>query len=108
MAYRLIKDDDTLVILSVGNWNPSAFREFFDEAGLEQARQALLKQTQELVGTKVAEAQCRVCCLPIINNTNNYYNSCSSSSSSRHAVVVAFIDFTCVACTSGQERHWQS
>lgn len=57
LAYRFVKDDDTLVLLTVGHWNPSKLREFFDESGLANAKTNLQKQCDDLIAAKLAEAK---------------------------------------------------
>jgi len=57
LSYRFVKEDDTLVLLTVGNWNPSKLREFFDESGLANAKTNLQKQCDDLIAAKLAEAK---------------------------------------------------
>eukprot|EP01094_Clydonella_sp_ATCC50884_P018999 TRINITY_DN3621_c0_g1_i1.p2 TRINITY_DN3621_c0_g1~~TRINITY_DN3621_c0_g1_i1.p2 ORF type:complete len:156 (+),score=61.68 TRINITY_DN3621_c0_g1_i1:28-495(+) len=59
MAYRFVGEGDELVILSVGNFQSNRLREFFDEAGVAEAKTKALAGVEKLVNETMEHAQSR-------------------------------------------------
>ena len=97
LSYRFVKEDDTLMLLTGANWNPSKLREFFDESGLANAKTNLQKQCDDLIAAKLAEAKQHV----RLDCEGQLQQIQASNNSANHDVVLL------ASHTLGSQRHWQ-